>query len=82
MVSSSTLSLSKNIGWRIGDFFSSLAFVVKKSGKRAKGNGHTNLTLFQKREKSERKLGRDVKYVFERGGGGGRTCKRPFLMVA
>ena len=56
--------------------------MVKKSGKRAKGNGHTNLTLFQKREKTEGKLGRDVKYVFERGGGGGRTCKRPFLMVA
>ena len=56
--------------------------MVKKSGKRAKGNGHTNLTLFQKREKTEGKLGRDVKDVFERGGGSGRTCKRPFLMVA
>ena len=42
--------------------------MVKKSGKRAKGNGHTNLTLFQKREKTERKLGRDVKDVFGRGG--------------
>ena len=56
--------------------------MVKKSGKRAKGNGHTNLTFFQKREKTEGKLGRDVKDVFERGGERGRTCKRPFLMVA
>ena len=48
--------------------------------KRAAGSGHTNLTLFQKREKTEGKLGRYVKGVFERmdfprkirrGGGGG-----------
>ena len=56
------------------DFFSSLAFLVKKSGKRAAGSGHTNLTRFQKREKTEGKLGRCVKDVFERvdfrGGGG------------
>ena len=64
------------------------------SSKRAAGCGHTNMTLFQKREKTEGKLGRYVKGVFERmdfphenkeGGGGGvgmgTTCKRPFLMV-
>ena len=49
-----------------GVFFSSLAFLVKKSGKRAAGSVHTNLTLFQKREKTEGKLGRYVKDVFER----------------
>ena len=48
------------------DFFSSMAFLVKRSGKRAAGSGHTNLTLFQKREKTEGKLGRYVKDVFER----------------
>ena len=36
------------------------------SSKRAAGSGHTNLTLFQKREKTEGKLGRYVKGVFER----------------
>ena len=35
------------------DFFSSLAFLVRKSAKRGAGSGHTNLTLFQKREKTE-----------------------------
>ena len=50
----------------MGDFFSSLAFLVKKSGKRAAGSVHTNLTLLQKREKTEGKLGRYVKDVFER----------------
>ena len=58
----------------MGDFFSSLAFLVKKSGKRAAGSVQTNLTLFRKREKTEGKLGRYVKDVFERmdfGGGGG-----------
>ena len=73
----------------MGDFFSSMAFLFKKSGKRATGSVHTNLTLFQKRGKTERKLGRYVKDVFERMDfprkirrGGGRTCKRPFIMVA
>ena len=61
----------------MGDFFSSLAFLVRKSGKRAAGSGHTNLALSQKREKTEGKLGRYVKDVFERmdfrrrGGGEG-----------
>ena len=69
---------SKHIGWRMGDSFSSLAFSVKKSGKRAAGSGHINLTLFQKRDKTEGKLGRDVKDVFERmdffWGGGEVAC--------
>ena len=57
------------------DFLSSLAFLFKKSGKRAASSGHTNLTLFKKIDKTERKLGRYVIYVFERmyfrrGGGG------------
>ena len=52
--------------WRMGYFFSSLAFLVKKSGKRAAGSVLTNLTLFQKREKTEGKLRRYVKDVFER----------------
>ena len=51
------LSLKK---YRVADggFFSSLAFLVKKSGKRAAGSGHINLTLFKKREKTEGKVGR------------------------
>ena len=61
----------------MGNFFSRLAFLFKKSGKRAAGSGHTNLTLSQEREKTEGKLGRYVKDVFERmdfrGGGGGRV---------
>ena len=43
-----------------------MAFLFKKSGKLATGSVHTNLTLFQKRGKTERKLGRYVKDVFER----------------
>ena len=74
----------KNMGWRNGNFFSSLSFLVKKSGKRATGSGHTNLILFQKRGKTEGRLGRYVKDVFERmdfmgGGGGGRRVKGLFL---
>ena len=42
----------------MGNFFSSLALFIKNSGKRAEGSGHTNLTLFQKREKTEGELGR------------------------
>ena len=66
------------------DFLSSLAFLFKKSGKRAASSGHTNLTLFQKIDKTERKLGRYVKDVFERmyfrrGGGGGGRLKGHFL---
>ena len=52
----------------MGDFFSSLAFLVKNSGKRAADSGHINLTLFQKREKTEGKLGRG--WIL---GGGGRV---------
>ena len=48
------------------DFLSSLAFLFKKNGKRAASSSHTNLTLFQKIDKTERKLGRYVIYVFKR----------------
>ena len=41
-----------------GGFFLESGLFGQKSGKRAGGSGHINLTLFQKREKTEGKWGR------------------------
>ena len=38
-----------------GGFFLESGLFGQKSGKRAGGSGHINLTLFQKREKTEEK---------------------------
>ena len=66
--------------WHHSPFPQNILGDAASSSKPAAGSAHTNLTLFQKREKTEGKLGRYVKGVFEkmdfprkirRGGGGG-----------